>query len=575
MRFILNSPGYDRLKFLTRGWLKMAAPPEDFIDDALGKKRDPYYHGLALWAKCQEYAFAELETKSFFLERMFPIPRARIAKAVMMCMDSRCRPTFSFAHLVRTHHEGPHEFILVAPGFARRAFEKSGFKIHPLSRVLWSLELCTIATAGFKKLLFRIGSATKEIVTLTFKKPATIPRIDTLILGIGPGELHGGEGRADFIGYLESHPKPTPLADGLNVYIAMDTEPKNPIPADSRGVVCRNPFQYAYFSRAPRAALVRELARYILQLLTYPLALRSHEAMIAPQISELPKVSEWVKAAKPKHIAFTNSFFNSQPLWATLASALGVTSWMVFYSAPFFTTAYKDQSPDVACEPIDKYWLFDKYAVWNEEVKQYLVRLGHKPETIEICGPIVFASAVAKREPDPVPTIAVFDLLPVNMRVILPWLGFGIYHNYFPNMKKMLLDIHAAATAIAGPGNFKLVLKSKRSPNNVHDQRYGKFLTEEFSKLAEVEMNDPSTNPRVLIARSRLSLSAPFTSTAYIADSMGVASAWYDVSGMLNDLVRCGPEPQFVSGFEELKAWMKKSGAFTKQTLNPTPRALT
>jgi polysaccharide biosynthesis PFTS motif protein len=154
-------------------------------------------------------------------------------------------------------------------------------------------------------------------------------------------------------------------------------------------------------------------------------------------------------------------------------------------------------------------------------------------------------------------TVAVFDITPLPDGVT----AFGAVRNYYSValMKKFVGDILEVSDEIAARTGrpIDVVLKHKRSPRpGRHDSSYLHWLDDLLARLDNFHLVPPDANLFTLMDECALSVSVPYTSTAYAGDAAGRPALYYDPFGELVPQFESTPLVQFASGRDELRRLM-------------------
>ena len=144
--------------------------------------------------------------------------------------------------------------------------------------------------------------------------------------------------------------------------------------------------------------------------------------------------------------------------------------------------------------------------------------------------------------------LAVFDVTPMNKLADRSWGSFPLYRT-FENAEIFLNDIYDIASEL----RLNVLFKAKRDFGKFHDERYIKFLNE-YCKRDFVYRFPSDTSPVNLARFSNISVSAPFTSTAFMMGNL--PSAFYDPQSII---FKDDPGAQgklLLSSKEELREWL-------------------
>ena len=143
-----------------------------------------------------------------------------------------------------------------------------------------------------------------------------------------------------------------------------------------------------------------------------------------------------------------------------------------------------------------------------------------------------------------------FPVTPFNNHYIYKNAPSQIYYN-FENSKNFLNDIIYCLRDL----DVQIVIKLKRN-NPMANQDYMKYIN--FIKEKEkIELIEPDISAISVVEKSNLVISAPFSSTSFIANNFKIPSVFYDSS---NTLIQ--PEPhikkiELIKTKSELNEWIK------------------
>jgi len=352
-----------------------------------------------------------------------------------------------------------------------------------------------------------------------------------LVYGIGDETIFSGNNDSQFVEYCRSGPI-EPLNKGRNYFI--ETSSKCISTADPEFKYCTRPLiNLLRNSRLGIVARLRLLVSHFWLLFTY-----LHETIKFPQLSLIGKDIAYCrissvldKRCQIDSIVLTCSQYLRQPIW--LRSLANAEVHMIWYAQSWKPTIYASDKiesdvPSLQWIRVDTHW------VWTNAFSDYLKSLGIS-EKVEVVGPIVWYLPKLKKPTDTGIQIAIFDVSPFSNDVALE---FGQVTNYHhpDNLFAFINDILYARERIQKSLNIpiKLLLKTKRGYKSVYDKMYFDYL-DKLSASGEITLMDPGENMYSLISSSHLVFAYPFTSPAYIADSLKVPSIIYDPT---NEIVR-------------------------------------
>lgn len=252
-------------------------------------------------------------------------------------------------------------------------------------------------------------------------------------------------------------------------------------------------------------------------------------------------------------VATTSSAF-SQPIWMKGLTGQTFKLHMVWYSQNFIPKMYAgdEARPDF---PAARHMRVDVHWVWTEGFRDYLRGLGLAGD-IRVVGPILWYLPEEKtpRPRDSCLKVAVFDVTPLPDGEM----AFGAAKNYYSvtTITKFIIDIVDACEEGAIPSGRELLIlvKHKRAPRvGRHDSTYLEFLEQIAKERPNFRLIDHHTNLFELLEECDLSVSVPYTSTAYVAASLGKPTIYYDPFAELIPQFEESKFVYFASGPEELK----------------------
>ena len=348
-----------------------------------------------------------------------------------------------------------------------------------------------------------------------------------------------------------------PLAAAQLLIVRAKASPRRPTSADvmysSRPIV--HLVNRCLTASARRTVLARHLTapyRYLRALLASPL-----NVLVSRDLSTLPVV-EWLgQAGLLETIVITTSAYGAQPLWMTGLVDQKFKLHMIWYSQNFIPKMYVGETerqdlPGARHMRVDVHW------VWTNGFRDYLASFDRKWQ-IRVVGPILWYL------PEPIQTdpgvadvkVAVFDITPLPDGTT----AFGAAKNYYSVacMSRFVADIVSTSEQITAATGKRvlLLLKHKRPPKpGRHDSAYLAWLNELVSRNRDFRLVDPQTNLFGLLQECDLSVSVPYTSTAYVGDALSKPALYYDPFAELVPRYEETPFVHFASGPEELHRMM-------------------
>lgn len=245
---------------------------------------------------------------------------------------------------------------------------------------------------------------------------------------------------------------------------------------------------------------------------------------------------------------FHNSSPMYKPLWATVSENLGSDVIMYFYSTNNRVLEIDNKSHLYSGHREFMSW--NKYFVWNQNQKDYIKIFSPKSK-IEITGPIWFQTKniSIKNLSQKRRIISVFDVQPYTSEFFIK-LALPTEYYISSIVNKFHLDIY---NLFKKDQSFQIVLKRKRT-NNLVDKEYLKCIRNIYKNENFIQL-DPDIDAYSLIEKSFAAINLPATSTALIADYLGVKSIYYDPSGLISVKEKSLGNIPFVSKKSNLRKW--------------------
>jgi len=248
-----------------------------------------------------------------------------------------------------------------------------------------------------------------------------------------------------------------------------------------------------------------------------------------------------------KDYMFNNSNWLYRPLWSYEVEKQGSRILFYFYSTncEIFKRP-EGYSPDRSGWEIMSWPL---YLVWDEFQADFVRRAVGENINISVVGPIWFQSSLMELQTLPPKSIAIFDVQPHrDSRYQL----LGAEQEYYvPSIaNKFLLDIYKVLKEF----DATMVLKRKRKIGKLDNRRYT-TVVKNLSSLDNFISIDPDISARIIIERSALVISMPFTSTALIGKEYGKPSVYYDPTGIIQKDDRAAHGIPIIIGVNELRSW--------------------
>ena len=334
----------------------------------------------------------------------------------------------------------------------------------------------------------------------------------------------------------------------------------------SSGKVSSDPEVFTYCPR-PLLALVRRsplgfVGRLELLLRHFALLFAYHLAVFRmPPLSLLGTDAAYSsislgldKRALIESIVLTCSSYRSQPLWTR--SLRHARVHMVWYAQNWKPIAYGADDVD-ADFPWLRWIRVDTHWVWTRAFADYLKTIGLGDSEMKAVGPILLRlPEISARASTPI-KVAVFDVPAVSDRVMLELNGEITNYLNPANVQSFIDDVLSLKPQLeaAFGSPVLLSLKMKRGFRPDYSQEYYEHV-DALNADGLVSLVDPQMNLYSLISGSHLVIAYPFTSPAYVGESLGVASIYYDPTASIVEHNFCDSHTavHFASGREALLA---------------------
>ena len=259
-----------------------------------------------------------------------------------------------------------------------------------------------------------------------------------------------------------------------------------------------------------------------------------------------------------EHVVITNTNWAQQFLWMTNLPNRKYKLHMALYSQNSDPILYKNSNTCDIYHPIIRHLNVDNIYIWNYEYKATLSRMGiHSNATV--VGPILWYIDDGKRNRKAKIdlTLCIFDVTPQSIESLD---ARGILSSYYnvENSSLFINDIVAAVEEVEEhlQRNIHIIMKQKRVPSEIHSQNY-------ISLLKELENNNlvsilPSyTSLYELANQSDLSISFPFTSSAYVFSFKRKKAIFYDSTMKIHGQQYVRNNIYFTSGYQQLVSTLK------------------
>ena len=358
---------------------------------------------------------------------------------------------------------------------------------------------------------------------------ATKTKAGVLVYGVGEESIFLDKNDSEFIRFCRQGPI-TPLSNGKRYLIQYrrKIQSANSIDFD----YCLNPL--IALMKSTRVGIKLRIKIFLFHI--YSLYNFTCESLRLPIISILGEdfaysaiAHELSQAGYIESIILSTSFFSCQPLWARNLPSSQVH--IVSYSQNWRPASNYKTSIE-ANHPILKYVRGDVHWVWTNSFSEYLKRISHAKK-VHVVGPILWYLPKKEKALSVKHAITIFDVPALSDEVML---DCGQTANYFSsfNLQKFINDIVSAKREIERAHEIciHLTLKTKRKYSAAYLKEYFDFI-EELERLNEFKIAPQEVNMFELIESSAIVVAYPFTSPAYVADSLCIDSIYYDPTGAI------------------------------------------
>lgn len=259
-----------------------------------------------------------------------------------------------------------------------------------------------------------------------------------------------------------------------------------------------------------------------------------------------------IQFQQPKLLAREYLFHNSnwiyRPVWTYAAERKG--SKVIFY---FYSTNCEQFKTEGKYPSIPYGWqamTWPHYLVWDDYQADFVRRAVGPATPMSVVGPIVFHAGASIMQSIPSNSIAVFDVQPMRDAIYQP-LVLNLEYYVPRNANQFLHDIHQAIVLT----NHIMILKRKRDVGSKAHPSYVQTSQSLSHSMHWMEIN-PDTSALTLIEKCCAIISAPFTSTALLGQSLGKPSIYYDPNGICNKNDRAAHGIAILSNEKELRNWL-------------------
>lgn len=269
--------------------------------------------------------------------------------------------------------------------------------------------------------------------------------------------------------------------------------------------------------------------------------------MLNPSLSLLHRDLPWISLASflnknrsLNEVIITNSLFLEQSLWTNSLVDRHFSLSMLWYSVniPPLYWHFDEGTKKSEAHPGYKLLNIDISYSWFAEQDFFFRKKFFKLYNSKPIGCFYFKSSnfydFHKKDNDI--CITLFDVTPMNKQWCLenniPYLYYN--ENTMSKFVNDVLQIQDSFNLTHPQKNIRFFLKHKREYTSIHDMKYIQFISNLLmdNKIIILPNNVDIYN---IVTQSDLTISIPFTSTAYISERSGTPAIFYDPINLLED----------------------------------------
>jgi len=495
---------------------------------------DALIRQVEAWLRAQDPTIARFDSDQV---------RARIVQRIVHITESGYS-----GHVARRAKLAPDRQTAASTGPVRIA----GLTIDPgtgrvsVSWQQWSANLFEFAAAWLD---LSAGLA----ASLLTRAPRTLQPATILLEAGGPIDRHD----ASLAEFCRSGPI-APLTSAAAIVVQTKTPP--PERTDRRLSYARRPFIQLVRQGVPRATRWRVVAshlaapfRWAWSLATCPITvLVSRDLAIGPMVRQLDRHGA-IEA-----VLSTTSTFQGQPLWSKGFDGRRFKLHMLWYSQNFIPKMYLGDASRQSL-PAARHIRIDVHWVWTRGFADYL-RDTLGPVETHVVGPIVwYLPAPGQGLSREQFRIAAFDVTPLPDGSS----PFGAVRDYYTVscITQFVSDLVEIGRAVERETGVPVVvlLKHKRMPKaGRHDSSYLSWLDSLAASSPHLKLVDHRENLFSFVGDCDLSVSVPYTSTAYVGAALSRPALYYDPTAELVPLFEASPFVSFASGRSELETLVRQ-----------------
>lgn len=310
-----------------------------------------------------------------------------------------------------------------------------------------------------------------------------------------------------------------------------------------RFMYCRFPLVHAlYVTKSQSAEVVRLVLNHLIIIFNFcgllfkqPIA-----CLLWRDYAEYPLANHLNEKNLIENVIITNSNWLQQFLWMSNLPNRSFKVYMALYSLNSHPYRFKGEAKP-SQHPGIRHLIVDCIFTWNNNNLDLLIRDGITSD-IRVVKPILwYMPQLTKQFKDKDINkfnICIFDISPRNCDLSSNRDVSDVYIST-KNMKSFINDILITVNEVqaALSVDIDVVLKHKRLRAKSHDPEYFEYIDRVVRDYGIMRVISQDTNLYQIISSSDLIIVFPYTSPAYIAESVGIDAIFYDPTGELeNDL---------------------------------------
>lgn len=385
---------------------------------------------------------------------------------------------------------------------------------------------------------------------LAGSKHNAITKRATLLAGVGLDDVAADGSDARFAEFCNSGPL-SPLGSASHLVVEYAQRFISTKPEWISYV--RQPMLALLRANPPRGHdLLRFLGRHFAAAASYFRYSVSHPltCLLARDMAYHAVATDLNRRGALEAIVITNSHFHVQPLWMRALPERQFKVHMLWCSQNTIPFVFKSEGIR-SHVPQYRHMMVDEHWVWTAGYANHLIALGITSE-IHVVGPILWHLPEVQPTKAHTPSITIFDVTPVKETFAHQ---IGLPRNYYSTnnmiafLEQATLACERVAARIDQP--VSVFLKHKRRHGDIHDPRYIAFV-DSLVAAKKIQLLSPQANLYSLIARSSAIVVTPFSSPAYVANSLKVPAIYLDATDSIEPTHDPAPFVSFSSDTNEL-----------------------